>query len=506
MRNAMKFSRFFLVAVVVLSSCTSTPRDERESRVDMPQVPTWSHADLEFFLHGSLGTEVIPEQVLRAFKATYPTLFRGGADTDFGLIPDPAAGLPVGFSRREVDHLAGLPSVGINCASCHVGEIQSRDGKRVRVLGVTSHFDVEAFFGAVIVATFQTAEPANMERFLANYRNFEPIAIARQHDAIVAAMSAEPPAQGLVDINPSDLQTADPATTARALLTLFHNMRFALHLPDQPPNEAPILSGPGRNDPWRILSYSLLGIQTKPAPVKFGLVWNEDQREWVHVDGNTRSPIVRNLAASLGLGAPLLGHTGVVDFAVVERQTRLSQSIRPPKYPWAIDRAAAQHGARTYSVLCANCHDGPQTDERLHPVTDVGTDPNRADIFAPTVAAQFNEFFTQLEIPGYTPPHQPLRSTGQYWSPDLAGVWARAPYLHNGSVRTMQELLTPPDDREKRWHRGTRLYDVESMGYANEGSYALDTNGPGSSNDGHDYGTQLTAAKKRDLIEYLKTK
>ena len=130
---------------------------------ELTQVPTWSRDDLQFFLHGSLGTEVVPEKVLDAFRATYPDMF-----PDFGLIPDAASGLPVGFSRREVKHLAGLPSLGINCASCHVGEIQSRGGQRVRVLGMTAQFDVESFFGAVIVATFRTADPANMKRFLAS--------------------------------------------------------------------------------------------------------------------------------------------------------------------------------------------------------------------------------------------------------------------------------------------------------------------------------------------------
>src|SRR5437867_7266291 len=108
-------------------------------------------------------------------------------------------------------------------------------------------------------------------------------------------------------------------------------MRAALHVPDQPPTPAPP-NGPGRNDPWRILSYSLLGGVTEPAPVKFGIVWNEDQRTWVHFDGNTRSPIVRTLAAALGLGAPLIGHRGFLDFVSLERDTALSQLIPQPLY------------------------------------------------------------------------------------------------------------------------------------------------------------------------------
>ena len=81
-------------------------------------MPTWSSADLEFFLHGSMGTEVLPEKVLQAFRATYPDLFLGADLGAFGALTDPRSTLPVGFSRREVKHLGGLSSIGINCAAC----------------------------------------------------------------------------------------------------------------------------------------------------------------------------------------------------------------------------------------------------------------------------------------------------------------------------------------------------------------------------------------------------
>ena len=69
----------------------------------------------------------------------------------------------------------------------------------------------------------------------------------------------------------------------------------------------------------------------------------------------------------------------------------------------------------------------------------------------------------------------------------------------------MQELLTPPAARAKTFRRGSRLYDGSRMGYADDGAYVLEASGPGQSNAGHDYGTDLTEARKRDLIEYLKT-
>jgi hypothetical protein len=84
-------------------------------------------------------------------------------------------------------------------------------------------------------------------------------------------------------------------------------------------------------------------------------------------------------------------------------------------------------------------------------------------------------------------------------------VWARSPYLHNGSVRTLEELLAPASARAERFSRGSRAYDPAKVGYTDAGAYILDTRQPGHSNAGHEHGTDLTPAEKRDLIEHLKT-
>src|SRR5262249_52727052 len=160
---------------------------------------------------------------------------------------------------------------------------------------------------------------------------------------------------------------------------LFHNMRAALHIPDQLPEKVPPASGPGRNDAFGLLSAVLFNSPQPYAPVKYGLVWNLDQRHWVHWDGNTQSPIGRNLLAALGLGAPLQGRRAYLDFALVQRQTDLSERIRAPRYPSAIDEAAAQRGAAHYQVRCASCHDGPERDGRLHALSEIGTEPHRAE-------------------------------------------------------------------------------------------------------------------------------
>jgi len=121
-----------------------------------------------------MSAEVIPEGVLRAFIKTYPDLFATNDLTHLGLIPDPEFGWPIGISRADVKHLGALPSLGINCASCHFAQITSKSvDQRIRILGATSHFEVEKFFGSILAATFKTSDPVNMKKFLGIYLNAE---------------------------------------------------------------------------------------------------------------------------------------------------------------------------------------------------------------------------------------------------------------------------------------------------------------------------------------------
>jgi len=493
--------------------------------IDLAQVPEWSSGDLDFFVHGSMSTEFIPESVLRVFIETYPDLFPTGALEKMGAIPDPQYGWPLGFSRQRVPHLGNLSSVGINCASCHVGEVES-SGRRVRVLGMTSHFDVEAFFRAVIVSTFRTAALTNMQVFLRSYlavtnstmQEFD--AAWRAQEAKIAMMMRDDPggSKGIgtgelhkiraedLELHGKSLGSADLVEISHSMLRLFHNLRAALHVPDEPPKTALPSSGPGRNDAFGLLSAILFGEPQPYAPVKFGLVWNVQDRPWVHWDGNTRSPIGRNLLAALGLGAPLLGKHAQLDFALVKRQTDLSEKIRAPRYLFAIDRDLAGRGRAHYQARCAMCHEGSEGDSRLHDPAEIGTDAERPTLFTQKEADLFNAFLASIETEGYQAAKVPgLRSTRKIWAASLPGVWARSPYLHNGSVRTMQELLTAPERRAQQFRRGSQKYSESEMGYADAGSYLFDTTTPGNSNKGHNYATDLSEKEKRELIEFLKT-
>jgi hypothetical protein len=88
----------------------------------------------------------------------------------------------------------------------------------------------------------------------------------------------------------------------------------------------------------------------------------------------------------------------------------------------------------------------------------------------------------------------------------LNGIWATAPYLHNGSVPNLDELLKRPGDRKKQFRIGSREFDVDKVGFAiDQGDFLFDTTLPGNSNAGHDYGGELNEDDRLDLIEYMKS-
>ncbi len=98
-----------------------------------------------------------------------------------------------------------------------------------------------------------------------------------------------------------------------------------------------------------------------------------------------------------------------------------------------------------------------------------------------------------------------------YCSPPLDGLWMRAPYLHNGSVPTLRDLLEPAERRPTTFYRGYDVYDPVYVGFIASGSDAqragwrVDVTVRGNGNQGHIYGADLAAAEKQALLEYLKT-
>src|SRR5262249_34884973 len=109
---------------------------------------------------------------------------------------------------------------------------------------------------------------------------------AAKDDGVLYELTADE-----LQLDEQNVGTVDFASFCQSMLRLFHNIRAALHVPDEPPKAAMPSSGPGRNDAFGLLSAALFGQPQPYAPVKYGLVWDVGKRDWVHWDGNTRSPL-----------------------------------------------------------------------------------------------------------------------------------------------------------------------------------------------------------------------
>jgi hypothetical protein len=104
-----------------------------------------------------------------------------------------------------------------------------------------------------------------------------------------------------------------------------------------------------------------------------------------------------------------------------------------------------------------------------------------------------------------------MTKTSGYVATPLDGIWLRAPYLHNGSVPTLDDLLKPAEDRPKAFWRGYDVYDAAKAGFISDGEAAqrvgtyFDTAARGNANSGHEYGSRLSSDERKNLLEYLKT-
>jgi processive rubber oxygenase RoxA-like protein len=193
----------------------------------------------------------------------------------------------------------------------------------------------------------------------------------------------------------------------------------------------------------------------------------------------------------------------------------LSRTYKPMNFPGKVDWQLAKRGHGIFSIKCASCHGSYDWNNR-EPILisypnwmgDVGTDSLRAENFTQSLADKLNDtqYADLMEI----------KSTGSYVAPPLTGLWASAPFLHNGSIPTLDDLLHP-DKRPVRFLVGGHALDFEKVGVRllNNGKYPqdhqpfskpamFDTNVLGQSNSGHTHGAELTDEDKNALLEYLK--
>mgnify|MGYP001806483322 CR=1 FL=1 len=195
-------------------------------------------------------------------------------------------------------------------------------------------------------------------------------------------------------------------------------------------------------------------------------------------------------------------------------------SIEAPKYPFDVNAKKAAAGKVLFEKNCADCHgtydDKPTYPNKVVKLAEIGTDPTRAKNIGPKFADAYNASWFAKED-GL----KEIKVNPGYQAPPLDGVWATAPYFHNGSVPTLAGVLNSKArpkvftrsfktdeadyDKEKVGWKITEVKppDAKASGYERRKVY--DTSLPGRGNGGHTYGDELSEAERTAVIEYLKT-
>ncbi|MGH7173642.1 MAG: c-type cytochrome [Gemmataceae bacterium] len=194
-------------------------------------------------------------------------------------------------------------------------------------------------------------------------------------------------------------------------------------------------------------------------------------------------------------------------------------SLKPPKYPLPIDRSLAAKGADLFRTNCAHCH-GSYGDKWTYPnkivaLDKIGTDRRRFD----GITKKFGAYYAK----SWFNEDYPIRETAGYQAPPLDGIWATAPYFHNGSVPTVYHVLNSkarPRIFTRSYRTDLDAYDAEKLGWKVdvlierpnpkklspiEYRKIYDTGVPGRGNGGHTFGDKLSEEERKAVIEYLKT-
>jgi mono/diheme cytochrome c family protein len=198
-------------------------------------------------------------------------------------------------------------------------------------------------------------------------------------------------------------------------------------------------------------------------------------------------------------------------------------SIEPPAYPWAIDSTLAEEGEAIFECSCAGCHGTYSEDPAaetypnlLIPIAVIGTD----DAVISNVGGGIDDMVEWFNESWYGTVGELVDPFEGYVAPPLDGIWATAPFFHNGSVPTI-ELVLDSSQRPSFWKRvdyDTTHYDQSDLGWpwtavgygqddapADEAKYVYDTSKFGHRATGHTFGDHLTPAERAAVIEYLKT-
>jgi hypothetical protein len=512
----------------------------------------WDTATAHRYHFESQGTRFMPAAMLEALRTPAGTRFMDATNMRrFGFIfedthakdSENPYGWPIGLAIDRDRN--GIAFAGFTCAACHTAQIQYR-GTTMRIEGGASDIDVAAFRRALAQSViFTGSDPSRRKEFedRAIALGFPRAQVTPVFDGILKVMmtGAKSPPDYVVATTPS---------------------------------------GPGRLDALNAIATAVfstnLGVPANAkkgdAPVRFPYLWGIWRFDWVQYNASVRQPMDRNIGEALGVGIqthfinpatgavnpePLRWQSSARVQSLYWMENALSK-LAPPSWPQdvlgPIDRAKALRGSALFAINCARCHAiqniaGTSPTEWHVPVIalkKIGTDPNQAVDYAKhtfdatklglghavhtavglayVVEHVKRQAYIDAGIPksewpnydGFGRTTKIFPAPCGYKARPLVGVWATGPFLHNGSVPTIYDLLS--NVRPSTFWFGSKEFDPTKLGFISTETpeaARFDTTLPGNSNSGHWFtndrsrpgriGPALSDSQKYAIIEYLKS-
>jgi hypothetical protein len=554
-----KFGIGSLLALsAVLPASAQAPKADPVILLDQ----AWSKDDREWYYQFSQGSAVLSYDIfLNLEAADSQDLFRNGLDKPkYGLIPQPVSpanpdGLPIGVSKTTVaTAIKGWPAgdyAGVTCAACHEGQLKYK-GKLIRIEGGNANtMDFQGMIQGLDEALQQNlADPAKFERLAGRLK----LTTADAKDQLRQRIESE--SARVHEYGTRTSITPHPWGPGRMDATTMIVNRTTAVLPGIPQN-------------------SSIGL----APAKPPFLWNTPQGLWTQWSAYVQSPIRRNFGESTGVFLPIdlssrspaegLFQSTSPILELVQLESLLDR-LAPPSWPedvfGKIDRDKAKAGKALFMEDCAGCHNAwpyrwtePNKYGKrfvlvgLTPKSYVGTESQFFTLRPLAITGELSKFlppeyrdkpflppFTfngvlggvvrevavrklklteaqQLVLDGYREMPGPQPPEDVYKAAPRDGVWATPPFLHNGSVPNLYEMLIPAAERTKKFWLGGD-FDPVKVGVdttAMSGTFLMDTTLQGNSNAGHSFqdgprgngivGPLLTDDQRWALVEYLKS-
>lgn len=537
---------------LILTGCTSTScltnlqpwLDPSGTHLNLQQC--WDKPDQIRFYTTNQGSQIAPYELIKHLEMPLSTdkffaranfdrwrflpLEKADRDQDSDIDKD-VQDWPLGFvinttsSGREAWHGNWL---GVTCAACHTAQIEYQ-GKKMRVDGAPTMADLNQFLWDLQAAFKATYEDGlkNGDKFKRYAKNF-----SEEWDKALLERLGRVVTEGEMWHHRNDPPTPPGYARFDAVGLIFNQLIF--------------MSGS-----------ELVGISKNDAPVSFPFLWDtshHNQTQWNGVAPDI--PMVRNITQGIGAFAKYDPHAGVfeepstIPLSNQRKLQRLVHKLRSPAWPedilGTIDREKAKRGRVVFEKKCASCHADQKREEPLKylrvtmtPVKDLKTDGNmvanadhrelrgpdgRQEKVAVAAGPTVKDIVFSWSHVGEIFPFvgetlaavwrwgfdfgRDETKLDRYKARPLDGIWATAPYLHNGSVPNLYQLLVSGE--RKPFYVGTRQFDPKHVGFIEDDKSGtwLDTGTSGNLNTGHDastYGGELDLEQEVwPLIEYMK--